>query len=212
MSPSRVRSPAQQHPSLQAPAHPSVPPPGSHPAGSFPFCYSLWEANTTHQHIPGCPGGLDGILGSSGRQSWPSPGSPSHRWARQEAKSTRGLCSSSAPALAQLPGLYPAQQDLGSSPTSWTRAGDTTQTPVPPCPTPRPSTSPVAGIQGGHDTCAASLGGDTRPVSLPSFQPLQEMMHLSLAQAALGESWAHLSSHGSGWGALHSLAVPLPRL
>lgn len=69
-----------------------------------------------------------------------------------------------------------------------------------------PAPAPWLAFGEGHDTHAASPEGDTRPVSLPSFQPLQEMMHLSLAQAALGESWAHLSSQGSGWG------VPLPRL
>lgn len=131
--------------------------PGITSSQPIPFCYSLWKANTTHQGILCCPGELGGILGSSGSQSWPSPGSPSHCWALQEAKSPRGLCSSSFLALAQLPRLYPAHRDLGSSPTSSAHVGNSMQTPMPPCPTPIPPV-PVAGIQGRHHTCTGSLG------------------------------------------------------
>lgn len=123
--------------------------PGITSSQPIPSCYSLWKANTTHQGIPCCPAELDGILGSSGSQSWPSPGSPSHSWALQEAKSPCGLCSSGFLALAQLPRLYPAHRDLGSSPTSSAHVGNTTQTPVPCAPHHSPAAAPWLGFRVG---------------------------------------------------------------
>lgn len=111
------------------------------------------------------------------------------------------------PGSGTAPGLHPAHKDLWDPNLL---VGNTTQTPMAPCPSPHPSRAPCWDSgRAGH--VHRVPGGDTRPVSLPSFHSLQEMMNLCLAQAAL-VSWAHLSTQGSGWGALHSLAVLLPGL
>lgn len=202
---------AQQPPSLQAPSHPSVAPPGSHQLSrSF-----LLQPLECQHHTPGRPL-LPRRAGCHPWEQWHPKLVLS--WQPFTQVGTSGGTESSWPLLQQFSGsgtapkALPSPQGPGQQPNLLSPCRKHNTDPSASVPHTRCQHQPHGWIQGRHNTCTGSLGGDTRPVSLPTFQPLQEMMHLSLAQTAPGESWAHLSSQGSGWGALHSLAVLLPRL
>lgn len=170
MSHSRVRGPAEH-------THPCR----HHHIQLIPFCSSKHPTPA----CPGCPGGLHGILARG--QSWPSPGSFTHVGTSGGRES-----SSSALALAQLQGFTSPQGPVGPQPPCRKHNTD----PNGPCPSPHPSRAPCWDSgRAGH--VHRVPGGDTRPVSLPSFHSLQEMMNLCLAQAALVELGT--SEHSGIW-------------
>lgn len=170
MSHSRVRGPAEH-------THPCR----HHHIQLIPFAPS----DTPHQHVlaaqVGCMASLPG--GKAGPHL-----AASHTWALQEAESPPAV-----PWLWHSSRASPAHKDLWDPNLL---VGNTTQTPMAPCPPPHPSRAPCwDSRRAGH--VHRVPGGDTRPVSLPSFHSLQEMMNLCLAQAALVELGT--SEHSGIW-------------